>query len=296
MPEGDSLHRLAAKLGPALRGRSVVRLDLPRTTLETDGATGATVTGVEARGKNLLIHLSGGGLKSDLSIHVHLAMRGRVDLVPVGATRDPRELVLVLETGEHAMLVRSAPIARLVRTRDLARDRAFRDLGPDVLGDDFDASEAIRRMRLRNDRPLGEVLLDQGAVAGIGNVWKSELCFLEKLDPFAPTAAFTDEELGRVLDRARTMMRQTVDAPRRRRPDPFAARAFRVTRDARLGEAPLCVYDRSGQPCYECGTPIESAAQGFSTPRITYVCPRCQPARGAPISPRGPIRGPRHRE
>lgn len=279
MPEGDSLHRLAAKLGPALRGRAVVRLALPRTTLDTAGAAGATITGVEARGKNLLIHLSGGGLKSDLSIHVHLAMRGRVDLERASMARDPRELVLVLETEEHAVLVRSAPIARLVRTRDLVRDRAFRDLGPDVLGESFEPGEAVRRMRLRSDRPLGEVLLDQGAVAGIGNVWKSELCFLEKLDPFAKVEAFTDEELERVVTRARTMMRQTVEAPRRRGPDPFASRAFRVTRDARLGESPLCVYDRSGQPCYECGTPIESAAQGFTTPRITYVCPHCQPTR-----------------
>lgn len=279
MPEGDSLHRLAQKLGPALRGHIVTHLSLPRTTLETSGAVGATITGVEARGKNLLVHLSGGGLKSDTSIHVHLAMRGRVDLVARGGAHDTRELVLRLETDAHAVLVRSAPVARLVRTRDLVRDRAFRDLGPDVLGESFDVTEAIRRLRLRNERPLGEVLLDQGAVAGIGNVWKSELCFLEKLDPFAPTEAFTDDELGRVLERARTMMRQTVDAPRRKRPDPFAPRAFRVTREARLGEAPLCVYERSGQPCYTCGATIESAAQGFTTPRITYACPRCQPTR-----------------
>jgi endonuclease-8 len=141
--------------------------------------------------------------------------------------------------------------------------------------------DAIRRMRLRDDRPLGEDHHDQGAVAGIGNVWKSELMFLEKLDPFAPVSASTDAELEALLSRARTMMRATVDAKRPRYPDPFRPRAARVTREARLGEAPMNVYERTGLPCYACTTKIQSAAQGFTTPRTTYWCPRCQPSRRA---------------
>jgi endonuclease-8 len=278
VPEGDTLHRLAAKLAPVLTGQRVVRVELPRTTIDARGLAGTTITGVEARGKNLLVHFSSGEAKADRTLHVHLAMRGRVELGPRG-TVPGAELVASVETETHAVWVRSAPIARLLRTKDLVRDRAFRDLGPDVLGVTFEMDDAVRRMRLRSDRPLGEVLLDQGAVSGIGNVWKSELCFLEKLDPFAPVAAYTDDELARVLAQARVRMRETVDRPRARMPDPFRPKGSRITRDARLGEAPLSVYDRAGEPCYVCGTTIESASQGLVTPRITYVCPTCQPRR-----------------
>ena len=274
MPEGDTLHRLAAKLAPVLTGALVRRVELPRTTIDARGLAGTTITGVEARGKNLLVHFS-----ADRTLHVHLAMRGRVDLVARAAAREGGELVAIVETDTHAVLVRSAPVARLLRTKDLPRDRAFRDLGPDVLGASFVADEAVRRMRLRNDRPLGEALLDQGAVSGIGNVWKSELCFLERLDPFARVSAYTDPELAAVLERARVLMRETVDAPRRRAPDPFRPRAARVTRDARLGQAPLCVYDRAGQACYVCGGIVKSGSQGNVTPRITYWCATCQPSR-----------------
>jgi endonuclease-8 len=272
VPEGDTLHRLAARLAPVLIGRVVRVFELPRRTDDVGGLVGASIVGVEARGKNLLVHFD-----RDRTLHVHLAMRGRVELGAIG--RRGREAVAIIETDAHAVIVRSAPVARLLRTRDLVRDRAFRDLGPDLLGPSFDVDEALRRIRARDERPLGEVLLDQGAVAGIGNVWKSELCFLTKLDPFALTACVTDDELRALLARGRELMREAVDAPRRRWPDPFTPRASRVTRDPRRGESALCVYDRATQPCYTCGTPIVSASQGNVTPRITYACPTCQPRR-----------------
>ena len=278
MPEGDTLHRLAGKLAPVLTGQLVRRVTLPRTTVDARGLAGSTITGVEARGKNLLVHFSASGPGGELSLHVHLAMRGRVELT-AGAARPASETVAILETDTHAVVVVSAPVARLIRTRDLVRDRAFRDLGPDLLGVAFDVNEGVRRLRFRNDRPLGEVLLDQGAVAGIGNVWKSELCFLLRLDPRAPVAAHTDQELLALLDRARGLMRANVDAPRRSTPDPFAPRTGRIARDARLGEGPLSVYDRAAEPCYTCGTAIARVSQGLLTPRVTYLCPSCQTRR-----------------
>ena len=275
MPEGDTLHRLAARLAPALIGRAVRSFSLARRADDVSAIVGTTITGVEARGKNLLVHFS-----IDRTLHVHLAMRGRVELSTREGPRRGGEIVAVLETERSVVIVRSAPVARLVRTRDLHRDRAFRDLGPDLLARTFEEAEALVRVRLRNDRPLGEVLLDQGAVSGIGNVWKSELCFLGELDPFAPVSRCSDEELASLFARARTLMRAAVDAPRRRVPDPFTPRASRVARDRpRRGESPLSVYDRAGQPCYACGTLIASATQGNVTPRITYVCPTCQPRR-----------------
>ena len=278
MPEGDTLHRLAGKLGPVLVGQVVRNVELPRTNVDARGLAGMTITGIEARGKNLLVHFSSGDPKGDRSLHVHLQMRGRVDLIVRGASHGG-EVVAIVETEAHAMIVRSAPVARLLRTKDLVRDRAFRDLGPDVLGAGFDVDEGVRRLRLRNDRPLGEALLDQGAIAGIGNVWKSELCLLGGLDPFASVEKHTDDELRVLLERARDLMRANVEATRRRIPDPFVPRAGRVAREARQGEAPLSVYDRAGKPCYTCGALITSASQGFVTPRITYVCPSCQPRR-----------------
>lgn len=272
VPEGDSLHRIALRLQPLVNER-VVRVELPRTTVDARGLTDTTIKGVEARGKNLLVHFS-----ADRSLHVHLAMRGRVELAPKSARPGP-ETVAIVETDAHLVVVRSAPVARLLRTKDLVRDRAFRDLGPDLLGPTFDLDEGLRRLRLRNERPLGEALLDQGAVSGIGNVWKSELCFLGGLDPFATVGQHEDDELRTLLERARDLMQANVHGPRRRAPDPFVARSNRVARDARQGESSLSVYDRAGQHCYACGSTITSASQGFVTPRITYVCPTCQPRR-----------------
>ena len=153
--------------------------------------------------KNLLVHFASGDAKADRTLHVHLQMRGRVELrrshaltTATGARRDRGD--------RDARDARArAPVARLIRTKDLVRDRAFRDLGPDVLGSAFDRDEARRRLRLRNERSLGEALLDQGAVAGIGNVWKSELCFLEHLDPYAAVEKCSDTELDALLERAR---------------------------------------------------------------------------------------------
>src|SRR5262249_29754351 len=159
----------------------------------------------------------------------------------------------------HRVIVDSAPVARLIHTRDLVRDLHFRHLGPDLLGADFDLDEALTRLRIRKEVPLGEALMDQSAVAGIGNVWKSELCFNLKLDPFAPVASATDDELRALLQLAQKQMRETVDRAPRRIPDPFTARGGqRQTRiNHRLGQKRNSVYERAGEPCYHCGTVIQ---------------------------------------
>lgn len=279
MPEGDSLHRAAQKLRPALISRRVERLDLPRRVESTDGLLHRLVEGVEARGKNLLLHFEGG-----LSLHVHLKMKGRIQLVRLAEApfRDRPGTVARLETDAHALLVERAPVCRLIRRRDLARDFHFRHLGPDLLGESLDVDEALRRLRLRNERPLGVVLMDQGAVAGIGNVWKSELCFNRGLDPFAPVSSYDDDALSALLGLAHVQLHENVQAPRRTLPDPFSPPAFkrrtRITQ--RRGEGPLSVYERAGKPCYDCAAPIEMRRQGEDH-RSTYYCPRCQPSRTA---------------
>jgi endonuclease-8 len=279
VPEGDTLHILAKRLGPILTGKELRSLSLVRRTTDTSGLVGVQVSGVEARGKNLLVRFA-----NELCLHVHLKMNGRVRIF----VRDPQKTyapagaVAMLDTDQHRVIVYDAPVARLVRTRDLRSDLHFRDLGPDILGETFDLSEAVERLTARSAQPLGEALLDQGVLSGVGNVWKSELCFTLRLDPFAPVSAHDESELTALVSLARTQMHETVERPRRTIPDPFERRAMRRPRvDPRQGEGPMSVYERSGEPCYDCGTRIEMERQGVLL-RSTYFCPTCQPSRRSP--------------
>lgn len=262
-----------------LLGKQVRALRLARRIERSEGLLGKTIEGVEARGKNLLVHFEGG-----VSLHVHLKMWGRIFVRSLAdAPRaDGPDTVVALDTDAHRVLVVKAPVARLIRRRDLVRDLHFRDLGPDLLGPTFDMDEALRRLALRNPVPLGEALMDQSAVAGIGNVWKSELCFNLKLDPFAKVSACSEAELRALLTMARSMMQETVERAPRRIPDPFAPRgSTRASRvNHRLGQKRQSVYGRAGERCYDCRTRIEMKRQGGHD-RSTYYCPGCQPSRSA---------------
>jgi endonuclease-8 len=277
VPEGDSLHRVAKLLSPKLVGQRLAALTLVRSGARTDGLVGSEIQSVEARGKNLLVHFAAGW-----SLHVHLKMSGRVRLYPKAtAPRIPMsQTSAVLDTEQHRVMVYTAPIARLLRTRDLVGDLHFRDLGPDLLGETFDLGEACKRLLLRPRRPLGEAVMDQSVLAGIGNVWKSELLFTLRLDPFAPVDAHTEAELSGLVSLARTQMHDTVYAAKSAIPDPFAGHGERKARlDRRQGEHVLSVYEREGKPCYDCGTTLEMRRQGEQH-RSTYFCPSCQPSRG----------------
>lgn len=294
MPEGDSLHRLARTLSPKLVEKELRTLLLPRSASRTEGLAGSKIVEIEARGKNLLVHLiapspmTSGDLASGVesgkrwSLHVHLKMNGRVRIYgrrtapPVALSRASA----VLETEAHRVVVYDAPIARLLRTRDLRGDFHLRGLGPDLLGPSFALDEACARLLARAAEPLGEAIMDQSVVAGIGNVWKSELCFSLRLDPFAPVACCEPGELSALLSLARTQMHDNVHGPQRSLPDPFEPRAFRKTRlDRRQGEGVLSVYGRDGKPCYDCGGVVAMKRQGEQL-RSTYYCPQCQPSRG----------------
>lgn len=281
MPEGDSLYRLARRLGPALTGRVVRALELPRGDpggRATGDVVGTTVTSVEARGKNLLVRFSNGWV-----LHTHLKMLGAWRLHGDGAairgSRDAISAVLAVE-GAVAVCYR-APIARLVREQDLRAVRELRSLGPDLLGETFDEAAALARLRASGDRPLGVAILDQRVMAGVGNVYKSEVCFAERLDPFAKVSAFTLAELAALIRRARELLTANVAPRPANRVYPSARRGVRVTRDPvdmARGGGPLHVYARRGLPCFRCGTRIEMKRQGELL-RSTYHCPTCQPSR-----------------
>jgi endonuclease-8 len=274
VPEGDSLFRAARELSAVLTGKAALRVSLPRRDTDTRGLHGDAVIGVEARGKNLLI-----GFARGYSLHVHLKMNGRIVVRPASDGPEPsaHRASAVIDTAHARVVVFDAPVARLLRTRDVPRDLAFRELGPDLLSPAFQRAEAERRLRARGHLPLGVALLDQSAVAGIGNVYKSEICFNLRLNPFVLGRELCEEERFRILDHARALLHQNVEPSRRTLPDPFEPIAHeRRTRVEHLhGERPVSVYERAGSACYDCGAAIERAYQG-EPQRSTYYCPRCQ--------------------
>jgi len=269
MPEGDTLHRTAAGLRPHLVGRTVTaaRTGGPGAVPQVARVVGREITSVEARGKNLLITFSG-----DLELRTHLRMNGSWHRYRPGERwrRPPARARLVLEVPGAVAVCFDAPVVELFEGRAEALHPALGRLGPDVLAATFDRQEALRRLRdpARAGRAIGEALLDQRALAGIGNVYKSEVLFVERVWPFTPVGRVDELRLGQIVDAARRLMLANV-APGRG-PE-------RITTGAGRGAGPLFVYGRTGRPCRRCRTPIRSARQGTEIPRTTYWCPTCQP-------------------
>ena len=269
MPEGDTIFRTAEVLRAALSGRRITAARAQpqpglRRVPDLSRLVGATVTDVEARGKHLLI-----GFENGLTLRSHMRMRGSWHRYgPNERWRLPlRRASAILETAESVAVAFDTPVVELLTEADLRRSRALTTLGPDLLSGAFDGEEALRRLRERNGEALGNVLLDQRAVAGIGNVYKSEVAFLQGMDPWAKVAAFDDIELMDSLRTARRLLHANTRG------------GARVTTDSPVRGQGLWVYGRVGRPCRRCGTRIEVARQG-ELARLTYWCPRCQPRRG----------------
>jgi endonuclease VIII len=269
MPEGDTIYRTAEVLRTALVGRRVVAARAqPRPGLrhvpDLSRVVGSTVASVEARGKHLLI-----GFDNGLTMRSHMRMTGSWHRYRPGERwrRPVQQASAVLETAESVAVAFNAPVVELLTDADLRRSRPLTELGPDLLASSFDADEALQRLRARNQDELGNALLDQRAVAGIGNVVKSEVCFMERLDPWAPVNAFDDEALRAAVNAARRVLRANTRG------------GARNTTGSPVRGQGLWVYGRAGRPCRRCGTRIESARQG-ELARLTYWCPRCQPPRG----------------
>ena len=227
---------------------------------------GATVTAVEARGKHLLI-----GFDNGLTLRSHLRMSGSWHRYRPGEPwhLPARQASAILETAEAVAIAFNTPVVELLTDADLRRSAPLTSLGPDLLGAEFEFDEALRRLHERGGEQLGNALLDQRAVAGIGNVYKSEVAFLEGLDPWAPVAAFENRELTAALRTARRLMQANLRG------------GARVTTGSSARGHGLWVYGRTGRPCRRCGTRIEHRRQG-ELARLTYWCPRCQPARARP--------------
>jgi endonuclease-8 len=270
VPEGDTLFRTAAGLRPYLVGRRVVtaRTGGPGALPKVERIVGREITAVEALGKNLLIRFDNG-----LEIRTHLKMTGSWHRYRPGEPwrRPPARARLVIEVPGAVAVCFDAPVVELLEQRAESIHSSLGRLGPDLLAPDFDPADAVRRLRdqSRAATPIGEALVDQRALAGIGNVYKSEVLWLERVAPSTRVADLDDETLTRLVGTAQRLLR--ANAERGGGPE-------RVTTGAERGRVgPLYVYGRTGRPCRRCGTPISSTRQGRELPRTTYWCPTCQP-------------------
>jgi endonuclease-8 len=281
MPEGDTLFRTAAGLRPHLVGRVVTaaraRLPGPRIGL----VVGSTVTAVEAAGKNLLVRFDNG-----LEIRTHLGMRGSWHRYRSGEPwrRPPARAALVLEVARTVAVCFDAPTVELLEVRAERLQAPLAGLGPDLAADDFDRGEALRRIGdpAQRSRPIADVLLDQRVLAGVGNVYKSEILFIERVDPVAPAGSLGAAVLERIVDRARALLLANRGQAGRVTTGPAGGGPVAGGRSGRSGR--LWVYGRAGRPCRRCGTRILARRHG-ELPRTTYWCPRCQgPADPAPPS------------
>ncbi len=250
--------RTARQLDEALTGRVLTRSDFRVPRFATVDLTGRTVTGTVSRGKHLLTRVDGG-----LTVHTHLKMDGSWRIRP-GGGHPPRDhrIRLVLGNDARQALGYRLGIVEVLKTGH--EHRAVGHLGPDLLGPDWDAAEALRRLQADPARSVGEALLDQRNLAGIGNIYQSETLFLRGMSPWRPIGAVDD--LPEVVDVARRLLEANKD------------RVGQVTTGDTARGRETWVHGRARRPCRRCGTPIRTASLGTAPQeRITYWCPRCQP-------------------
>jgi endonuclease-8 len=278
MPEGDSIFRAARTLARALTGKTVTRFDtayahVARVDVDTPVA-GRTVEEVRAVGKHLLLRFSG-----DLVLRTHMRMTGSWHIYRPGERwqRPPSAMRVLVETADFVAVGFDVPVAALQTAAALARDEEIERLGPDLLGASFDVEEAIRRLRARPEREVADALLDQSAMAGAGNIFKSETLFLCGVSPFAAVGTLDDAPIRKLVETARRLLAANVSETPGRTGGIVTYRSLRsASAGARRGDSHW-VYGRGGKPCRRCGTPVAFRRQGPNA-RVTYFCPRCQGA------------------
>jgi len=263
VPEGDSVYLVARRLDRALKGRRLAHADLRTPSVATVDLTGRTVLANDTHGKHLLTRLSDG-----LTLHTHLRMQGSWSVVGPGKRLPGRlmgdvRVVLGAEAGSTAygVLLPVVDVVATSRERDLVGH-----LGPDPLREDWDPAEAVRRLGRDPQRPLAAALLDQRNLAGLGNLWVNELCFLRGHSPWTPVG---DVDLPALVRLAARALRNSAHHPA----------SYQVTTgNTRRGEQHW-VAGRAGRPCLRCGTPVRVVDEVPNDPeqRRTWWCPVCQP-------------------
>jgi endonuclease-8 len=257
MPEGDTIAWAANRIRPVLEGvvPDAIETPHPRHALDRWPARleGRAVTEVRTHGKHLFLHFDGG-----LVLHSHLGMTGAWGVYAPGrrGRRSRSRAWIVLRSRGHEVIEFDGPLLELITAGRVRFDQRLAALGPDVLAEDFDAASFLRRLRADDQtRPIGDALLDQRNVAGIGNIWKAEGCWEAAVDPWRRVSSISDAEAVAIVEAIRP----------------------RMTLSAREGPRTIGprVYGMSGRPCGRCGTKIVARGQGDAN-RTTYWCPGCQ--------------------
>ena len=254
----------------ALLGKEILAIESPQPRhlhhRWPERLAGRAVRAVDAHGKHLFLRFDG-----EVTLHSHLRMRGRWGVYRRGEPwrRAPSRAWLVLRTADHEVVQFDGPVLQLVAEAGIRFDRRLAAAGPDVLAEDFDERAFLRRLRDDDGtRAIGDALLDQRKLAGIGNVWKSEGCFLAGVSPWRRLRAVTDAEALSIIEAVRPLMQASVErggrtvAPQREPPAP-------------RGRSRTWVFERAGLPCRRCAATIRARGQGERN-RTTYWCPRCQ--------------------
>jgi endonuclease VIII len=257
VPEGDTIAYAARRMRPVLEGAvpDAIRTPQPRHALDRwpERLGGRAVTEIRTHGKHLFICFDGG-----LVIHSHLRMTGSWAVYPPGRRwrRSPRRAWLVLERGGVQVVQFDGPVLELMTEARARSDQRLAALGPDVLADEFDFASFLRRLRSDDQtRGIGDALLDQRNVAGIGNIWKAEGCWEAEIDPWRPVGEVSDAQARSIIELVRPRM--------------LEAAGF-----GHMREQPR-VFRRAGQPCPRCGSRVLARGQGDDN-RTTFWCPGCQ--------------------
>ncbi len=257
MPEGDTIHYAAGRIRPVLEGRVPDSIETPHRRFARDRwperLAGREVTSVDAYGKHLFLRFDG-----ELVIHSHLRMTGAWSTRLEGQRhrRSPRRAWLVIRAAGHEVVQFDGPVLELMTGARARGDRRIAGLGPDILAAELDEERVLRRLREDDPtRPIGDALLDQKTVAGIGNIWKCEGCWEAQVDPWRPAGTVSDEEVVAILRATRPRMQETA----------------RLGMQAREEQA----YGRARRRCRRCGERILVKGQGDEN-RRTFWCPGCQ--------------------
>ncbi|GAA2563825.1 MULTISPECIES: Fpg/Nei family DNA glycosylase [Streptomyces] len=273
MPEGDTVWQAARRLHDALAGKVLTRSDFRVPRYATADLTGRAVLDVTPRGKHLLTRVEGG-----LTVHSHLRMDGSWKVFAPGqrwSGGPAHQIRVVLSTADRTAVGYRLPVLEILRTAE--EQRVVGHLGPDLLGPDWDPRQALANLRADLARPLGEALLDQRNLAGVGNVYKSEICFLLGVTPWLPVGELPADRAAHLPVLSQRLLEANRDRP--------------VRRTTGLRGQDLFVYGRAPRPCLRCGTSVRVADQGDgSRERPTYWCPTCQsgpaPRPGGPVGAR----------
>ncbi len=274
MPEGDTIFRSARALQQGFAGHSVTLFETAYAPLasvhDQSSVTGRIIERVESRGKWLLIHFSG-----DLILATHMLMSGSWHIYRVGERwrRSRSHMRVVLGTSDLVAVAFNVPVARFYTARTLERFAGVAGLGPDVLGASFATDEAQARLLEHGGEEVGNVLLNQRVMAGIGNVFKSEICFACGVNPFRKIASLRPAEIDCLLTTARRFLAANVAEGAGDSIVTYTG--GRRTTGSSNPAARLWVYRRSGSECRRCGTTILMRKQGVGA-RSTYWCPDCQ--------------------